>query len=117
MRMRQLLGLSVIAVLLGALATAVLLPGSSEAAEGIADEMLLVQPNGRWHIRQDGPQDYKFWYGERGDVPLFGDWDANGTDSPGMYRPSTGFAYLLYDIPPESSAPAADLEFYFGREE
>jgi hypothetical protein len=39
-----------------------------------------------------------------------GDWDGNGTSTPGMFRPSNGFAYLAYS----NATQVAALEFYFG---
>ncbi len=35
-----------------------------------------------------------FYYGVPGDIPLLGDWDCDGIDTVGMFRPSNGFAYL-----------------------
>ena len=81
-----------------------------------SDRVLLVEPNGRWHIRRPGAADYTFWYGDPADVPLFGDWDGDGIDTPGMYRPGTGFAYLTNSLPAEGAVGQGDLalSFYFG---
>lgn len=35
-----------------------------------------------------------FFYGVPGDVPFLGDWDGDGIATPGLYRPSEGFAYI-----------------------
>jgi hypothetical protein len=78
------------------------------------DGVVLVEPNGRWHIGRPGAADYTFWYGVPGDVPLFGDWDGDGVDTPGMYRPGTGFAYLTNSLPAEGSAPDGEIKFFFG---
>ncbi len=78
------------------------------------DGVVLVEPNGLWHIRRPGAADYTFWYGVPGDVPLFGDWDGDGVDTPGMYRPGTGFAYLTNSLPAEGSVAYGEVEFYFG---
>jgi hypothetical protein len=52
----------------------------------------------------------EFYYGMAGDVPLMGDWDGDGTATPGMYRPSSGFVYLRNS----NDFGVADEEFYFG---
>ena len=51
-----------------------------------------------------------FYYGNPGDVPFVGDWDCNGTSTPGLYRQSDGFAYLRNS----NTQGAADLTFFFG---
>ncbi len=51
-----------------------------------------------------------FFYGEPGDDPFLGDWDGDGVDTPGLYRPSDGKVYLR-----NSNTPGiADIEFFFG---
>ncbi len=116
MHRRRALGLSLGVVLVGAVLATGLLASPTSAAADDADEVLLVQPNGRWHIRQPGSPDYTFFYGNPGDVPLFGDWDSDGLDTPGMYRPSNGFAYLTNDLPPDGGVGFGDpaLTFFFG---
>ncbi|NNF08826.1 MAG: DUF4038 domain-containing protein [Acidimicrobiia bacterium] len=81
-----------------------------------ASEVVLVEPNGRWHLRVEGQPDWTFWFGVPGDVPLLGDWDGNGIATPGMYRPSSGFVYLTNSIPADGSVAVADagLTFYYG---
>jgi ABC-type phosphate/phosphonate transport system substrate-binding protein len=110
-------GGSLVAVAIGfLLGSMVLIAPSSGADSFVSDEVLLVEPNGRWHIRQVGQADYTFWYGIRGDVPLFGDWDGDGYDTPGMYRPTNGFAYLTNELPPNGGFGVGDpaLTFFFG---
>jgi hypothetical protein len=89
---------------------------SPAATTHTSDEVVLVEPNGRWHIRQPGRADYTFWYGTTGDTPLLGDWDGDGWDTPGMYRSSTGLAYLTNELPPDAGVGLADplFTFYFG---
>lgn len=79
-------------------------------------EVVLVEPNGLWHVRVDGQPDWIFWYGVPGDTPLFGDWDGDGVATPGMYRPSNGFAYLTNTLPANGSVAVADpaLTFFYG---
>ncbi len=52
MQRRRALGLSVVVALVGAVLATGLLANPTGAAADDADEVLLVQPNGRWHIRQ-----------------------------------------------------------------
>ena len=40
------------------------------------------------------PADASFVYGNQNDVPLMGDWDGNGTQTQGVWRPSTGKFFL-----------------------
>jgi peptidoglycan hydrolase-like protein with peptidoglycan-binding domain len=51
-----------------------------------------------------------FYFGLGGDVPIAGDWDCDGVDTPGMYRPADGFVYLRNS----STTGPADVSFYFG---
>ncbi|MDH3539079.1 MAG: glycosyl hydrolase [Acidimicrobiia bacterium] len=52
----------------------------------------------------------EFYYGMSGDTPLMGDWNGDGTATPGMYRPSSGFVYLRNS----NDLGVADLQFFFG---
>ncbi len=116
MSARWALRMSVAGLLAGALFALGLLSVPTEAAPDDADQVLLVQPNGRWHIRVSGEADYTFWYGVKGDVALLGDWDGDGFDSPGMYRPSTGYVYLSNEIPADGEVGLGDpaLTYFFG---
>lgn len=82
----------------------------------LADEVLLVEPNGRWHIRIPGQPDRTFWYGNPGDVPLFGDWNGDGVATPGAWRqgPGGGFAYMTNTLPANGQAGIAEFTFFFG---
>jgi hypothetical protein len=88
--------------------------GTSPVPPVVADEVVLVEPNGVWHIRVPGNDDYTFTYGNPGDVPLFGDWDGDGFDTPGMYRPTNGFAYLTDTLPPDGGVAIAEFDFFYG---
>jgi hypothetical protein len=89
--------------------------GSIEGvSQAVGDDVLLVEPNGRWHIRRPGNPDYTFFYGIPGDVPLFGDWDNDGFDTPGMYRPSSGFVYLTNTLPPDAGVGVGENFFFYG---
>jgi sugar lactone lactonase YvrE len=69
--------------------------------------------NGKWLLHRDN---YTFFYGQAGDVPLFGDWDGDGLDTPGMFRPANGFVYLTNTLPPRDGVGVGDpdLTFFFG---
>ena len=91
--------------------------GSTEGLSTVLpDEVVLVEPGGRWHIRVPGNPDYTFFYGDPGDIPLFGDWDGDGFDTPGMWRqgPGGGFAYLTNTLPPDGGSANAEFDFFFG---
>jgi hypothetical protein len=57
-----------------------------------------------------GPADYSFFFGNPGDAPFVGDFNGNGKDSVGLYRPSKGFVYFRYSL----TQGNADLSFYYG---
>ncbi|MGH8871105.1 MAG: N-acetylmuramoyl-L-alanine amidase, partial [Acidimicrobiia bacterium] len=41
-----------------------------------------------------GPAEMHYVYGDPGDVPFAGDWDGDGIDTVGLYRPATATVYL-----------------------
>jgi len=103
-------------MVLGLAVGAGLLPNTPAGADTeTGDQVVLVEPNGRWHIRVPGSLDYTFTFGRPGDIPLLGDWDGDGVDTPGVYRPSRGAAYLTNEIPAYLSADhRPELTFFFG---
>ncbi|MBT8201746.1 MAG: CHRD domain-containing protein [Acidimicrobiia bacterium] len=77
---------------LAVLAMAVAFMAIPARATADTDLVALVDPlTGRWEL---GP-DESFFFGVPGDVPFLGDWDGDGIDTPGLYRPSDGFAYVI----------------------
>ncbi len=74
------------------------------------DDVGVVDPRtGIWRLRRPGGA-AAFYYGNPGDRPFVGDWDCDGVDTPGLYRPTDGFVYLR-----NSNTPGlADVEFFFG---
>jgi streptogramin lyase len=75
------------------------------------DPVGLVDPSkGTWHLRDERGAETWFYYGNPGDVPFMGDWDCNGTDTPGLFRQSDAFAYLRNS----NSQGIADIRFFFG---
>ncbi len=66
---------------------------------------------GEWHLSRPRQSIvHSFFFGNPGDVPMVGDWDCNGTDTPGLYRQSDGFVYLRNS----NSQGIADIRFFFG---
>jgi hypothetical protein len=51
-----------------------------------------------------------FSFGNPGDVPLVGDWDCDGVDTPGQYRRSNGLAYVRNS----NSEGNASAQYIFG---
>jgi hypothetical protein len=47
-----------------------------------------------WYLLDPSGSTTSFAFGEAGAVPLVGDWDGDGVDTPGIYRPSDGFVAL-----------------------
>ncbi len=81
--------------------------------QGICDRIGYVDELGEWRLAHEvawGTTETKFFYGTPGDVPLMGDWDCDGVDTPGLYRASTGFVYLRNS----NTQGVADREYYFG---
>jgi hypothetical protein len=50
--------------------------------------------------------------GAIGDLPLAGDWDGDGTDEVGLFRPATNVFYL--DLNGDGAITAADAKFAMG---
>lgn len=71
----------------------------------------LVDPSqGLWHLRDDYGRSRSFFYGNPGDYPFMGDWNCDGTDTPGLYRQSDGYVYLRNS----NTQGVADVAFFFG---
>jgi VCBS repeat-containing protein len=72
----------------------------------------LVDPaQGLWHLFDDaGGLETSFFFGNPGDYPIFGDWDGDGVETPGMYRQSDGFVYLRNS----NTQGAGEIRFFFG---
>jgi hypothetical protein len=51
-----------------------------------------------------------FSFGNPGDIPLVGDWDCDGVDTPGQYRRSNGLAYVRNS----NSEGNASAQYVFG---
>ncbi|NNL12664.1 MAG: hypothetical protein HKO82_03130, partial [Acidimicrobiia bacterium] len=77
------------------------------------DTIAFVDPGSEINLLSDihpAATTNEFYYGTPADVPLMGDWDCDGTATPGMYRPANGFVYLRNS----NDTGVADEEFFFG---
>jgi hypothetical protein len=75
------------------------------------DTVGLVEPaTGIWQLRNAIGTVSTFYYGNPGDYPFVGDWDCNGSETPGLYRQSDGYVYLRNS----NTQGNADIRFFFG---
>lgn len=68
---------------------------------------------GKWGISQTYSNNVggQILFGAQGDIPVVGNWDGlNGTDTIGVYRPSTGQYFLRNS----NTTGGAHISFYFG---
>jgi hypothetical protein len=66
---------------------------------------------GKWYLYDaTGGLGTSFYYGNPGDFPIYGDWDGDGVETPGLYRQSDGFVYLRN----ANTEGVADIKFFFG---
>jgi hypothetical protein len=65
---------------------------------------------GEWTIGDNAGGVTTFFYGIPEDIPLVGDWDCDGDETVGMFRPGNGYVYLrnTNDFGP------ADITFWYG---
>ncbi len=66
--------------------------------------------SGWWSFRLGEGATHTIYYGVPGDVPLLCDWDGDGVDTVGLYRPHEGFVYLRNS----NTLGFADLDFFYG---
>lgn len=71
----------------------------------------LVDRSGRWHAVAGDAAGATWDFGLPGDQPIWGDWDCDGMETPGMFRPTSGYFYLSNS----RTTSVADEEFFFGR--
>jgi uncharacterized surface protein with fasciclin (FAS1) repeats len=85
--------------------------GAEDAPMPAGESVAAVdQSTGEWYLRNDDGSAQEFYFGDPGDVPLFGDWDGDTVSTPGVYRQSDGRVYLRNS----NTQGIADLWFYFG---
>ena len=96
---------SVVVIAVG-LVMAMSLPAMAQGGFGVVDTS-----TGEWSLRDPGNgSTTRFFYGNPGDLPMVGDWDCDGDETPGLYRQSDGFVYLRNS----NSQGVADIRFFFG---
>jgi hypothetical protein len=82
---------------------------ATELVAGVTREaatLAYVGAGGLWQTAGSDP----FFFGVPGDTPFLGDWDGDGVKTPGLYRPSSGFAYLRNS----NTTGFADSSFFMG---
>jgi peptidoglycan/xylan/chitin deacetylase (PgdA/CDA1 family) len=84
--------------------------GTVTASSPVASRPIVVR--GRvWHVRDSltsGAATTTFGYGIPGDFPVAGDWDGNGTNTPGIVREQ------VWHLRNSNSAGPADISFGYG---
>ena len=70
---------------------------------------LVDASTGLWHLRNPSGDVTSFYYGNPNDLPVPGDWDGDGIDTPGLYR-SDGYFYARNS----NSAGLADAACFAG---
>ena len=93
-RFRLLLFAVLLATVTGAalLVGAVAAPASAQSSE--RESAPVVVRDGTWYLRNSnttGAADASFRYGNSGDVPIVGDWNGDGIDTPGVVRGDTWY--------------------------
>ncbi len=75
------------------------------------DKWAVHEPaSGLWSFRLGDGVSRDIFFGVPGDVALFCDWNGNGEDTVGLYRPHEGFVYLRNS----NTLGFADLDFHYG---
>ena len=82
------------------------------AGASAEDEIGAHDPDtGQWYLRDDaGTALPPFFFGDPDDAAFMGDWDGDGTDTPGLFRPSDAFVYLRNS----NTQGIADILYFFG---
>jgi hypothetical protein len=112
---RRRMGWPTVVAVLAAVVGAVVVghPSPAHASSG-PDNIVVVERNSaRFSILGGvGPSGVQpsFYFGNPGDVPLYGDWNCDGVQTPGMYRRSDGHVYLRNS----NTQGVADIRFFFG---
>ncbi len=79
---------------------------------GPVHSIVLIDPSqGLWHLYdRNGVEKTSFFFGNPGDYPIYGDWNCDGIETPGMYRQSDGYVYLRNT----NTQGPGDIRFFFG---
>ncbi|MEE8331674.1 MAG: S8 family serine peptidase [Acidimicrobiia bacterium] len=71
--------------------------------------------SGEWHLRKGDGTTMSVTFGDPGDHPLVGDWDGDGVETPGVWRPPTdGGAGHFYGTNSVATG-MAEMDFSFGQ--
>ncbi|NNC42194.1 MAG: fasciclin domain-containing protein [Acidimicrobiia bacterium] len=105
MRTRNVL-IATIALMLSLIA----LPASAESETGGITVQSFDAATGLWNGIDDQSNPVNFYFGNPGDMPLLGDWDGDGVETPGLYRQSDGFFYGRNS----NVTGLAEVSFYVG---
>ncbi len=99
----KLVLMAVVAVVVGLIATPAFADGN-ETVQSFDDS------TGRWHGIDANGEPFSFYFGNPGDMPLLGDWNGDGTETPGLYRQTDGFFYGRNS----NVTGLAEVSFYVG---
>ncbi|GAA5528357.1 M23 family metallopeptidase [Herpetosiphon gulosus] len=88
-------------------ARAVSTTGGISVLEGYESGSVWVNTSGpqhqtKWHMRynlSNGNADFSFNYGQANDIPIVGDWDGDGKDTPGVVRGNMWYLSNSYGEP------------------
>ena len=81
-------------------------PALAQGSVGVVDTS-----TGQWFlVNPSNGQTTSFSFGNPGDLPMVGDWDCDGDETPGLYRQADGFVYLRNS----NNQGVADIRFFFG---
>ena len=87
--------------------------GAPPCSITVCDSVGYVDASGEWLLRDalsSEASHQAFLFGDPGDVAFMGDWDGDGTATPGLYRPSNGLVFLRNTL----TQGAADVTFSLG---
>lgn len=88
-------------------------PEVAPCRSGACDSIVGIDAGSAWRLWDaltKTPVVSSFYFGVPGDVPFMGDWNGDGTATPGLYRQSDGFVYVKN----ANTQGVADVEFFFG---
>jgi hypothetical protein len=71
------------------------------AGRDTTQPLLYAKRGQYWYVRgsaTSGPADVCFTFGNPGDIGIMGDWNGDGQQTPGVFRPSTGVWYLSNEL-------------------
>ncbi len=90
--------------------------GSAGPSAPVGATMAMFRPsNGYMYLKNRLISDFAdqdFFYGLTGDVPIAGDWDGDGIDTPGIYRNVNGV--MTFFLINNNTGGFADISFAFG---